>query len=206
MWGLKEFTWEVFDRLVTEARAYAEHSSAGGHIHMSKDAWDTAALWKLLQLHRYQAHFCGLIGGRGCGNSYASFFSDCGGPVHLSGKQLMDTAKAKQWRLTSSYNPRGYGNRYVAVNLNPESTIELRYPQGTIVPSKIRKNIQWAHALWSFCTQTNLKQFKSALNEVQSFVAWVKERGDQYPELVAYMDDKADDIDALTPSHVRRSN
>jgi hypothetical protein len=186
-WGLENITWEAFDDLVARAKAYPEHSSAGGHIHLSKDAFDTAAVWRLLQIHRKQPSFCGVIGGRGCTSSFGSFYGSQGAPTSLSPRQLKETAQAKEWILSSRREERGYGNRYVAVNLNPQETIELRYPQGTIVPARIRKNIEWTEALYELCTKTPVKFFMDCCKDIDVLTAWIQAHNDQWPNLVEWI-------------------
>lgn len=141
------FPFEAFERLRRDYKVPETHKSCGTHIHMNKEAFTTAHLWKFLKLHHELHQFIKMIAGRGDG-TYSSF-SDSSMAVQK--QKLLEIAKAKA-KGVDQYN------RYVAVNLRNEYTIELRYMRGGPWPEEIKKNIEWALIAYDFTREMTIEQ------------------------------------------------
>lgn len=176
-WGLKHIHFETFQELIDNYGALPTHTSCGTHIHMSKDAFSSAHLWKLLQIHHQLPDFCALVGGRPKETGYATFVNE---GWTESRKKLKEIAMSKRNDNVS---------RTVAVNLQPQTTIELRYPAGNINPEGIKKNIQWALALYEFSGYLDVVDIKDgALQTPGSFLWWLRQEPEKRPELLAHID------------------
>jgi hypothetical protein len=178
-WALRHFPFDAFDKLVTEGGARNSHSSAGTHIHINKEAFTTAHLWKFMQIHFRLPTLLRQLGGRG-DVTYASFKDR---DMASQRKALLEIAKAKG-------KPQSVYNRYVAVNLRNEYTIELRYPAGGIKSDHIKKNIQLALALYEYSDYLTVQDIKEgALKEKGAdLLQWIQEG--EYPELWQWVLDK----------------
>jgi len=176
-WALEHFPFDQFDALL-EMGALETHDSCGTHIHINKESFTTAHLWKFLQIHFRLAEFCKVAGGREDSN-YASFGArDMG----LQRKALMSIVK-KKGQAIHDYD------RYVAVNLRNEYTIELRYMRGGVRADEIRKNIEWALALYEFSDYLDIKDVRDgALDDTGYLLGWIND-GD-YPFLSKWLADR----------------
>ncbi len=176
-WALKHFPFERFDELIEKHKALPTHGSAGTHIHMNKEAFTPAHLWKYLQLHYRLPDFCRTVGGRG-DNTYASFKArDMG----VQRRQLMDVVKKKG-------GLRDY-QRYCAVNLRNEYTIELRYPAGGTDSPSIKKNIEWALASYEFTDHISVQDVREGAIDDAGYILWWINQGD-YPNLQHWLSDR----------------
>jgi hypothetical protein len=169
-WALENFPFDAFQELMDVYGAKPTHSSTGTHVHMNKEAFTTAHLWKMIQLHFRLPGFCKVVGGRE-NSSYASFEPS---DFRLQRNALMQIVKEK--------NKGQRFQRYSAVNLQNEYTIELRYMRGGIKPDEIRKNIEWAKALFEFTDYLDVKDIRhGALDNQGYLLGWIQ-AGD-YPYL-----------------------
>lgn len=176
-WGLKNINWEAFQAFLDQGYpGFPE--SCGQHLHISKASFTSPHLWKYLQLHHRLPSFCSMIGGREEVNNWGSFdfrFSE-------ERQYVADFAKKKH---ADGWGPR----RYAAVNLLPAETIELRYPTGTIVPSMLRKNIQWVQASYEFTKEISVKQIRNGiLDEPNGLIGYIFDRQSKYPDLARYVE------------------
>ncbi|NIT79975.1 MAG: hypothetical protein GWO44_24495, partial [Thermoplasmata archaeon] len=74
--------------------------------------------------------------------------------------------------------------RYVAVNLRNEYTLELRYMRGGVAPKEIKKNIQWAQALYEFSDYIDLRDVREgALSNPGYLLWWIGENRERFPHL-----------------------
>ena len=176
-WALKNFPFEKFNQLITNEwlQARESHDSAGTHIHMNKEAFTQAHLWKFLQVHYRLPKFLRVLGGRG-DTGYASFGQ---ADNERQRKDLMKIVKEKD-------KGQNY-DRYCAVNLRNEHTVELRYPaSGTSEPA-IRKNIELALALYEFSDFITVEDVKDgAIDDPGYLLHWI--RSNDYPALTDWID------------------
>lgn len=184
-WAMENFPFQAFQTGIESYGLKLEHPSCGTHIHMNKDAFGPALLWKFLKIHMKLSDFCGLVGGRGTDAEFGTFHNAGRGSqsnfLGVDRQQLLEIAKKKG----KFDNPQ----RYVAVNLRNEYTLELRYMRGGIAPSEIKKNIQWALALYNFADYLNVSDVKEGALDNPGYLLWyITQHQEQYPDLMAWID------------------
>jgi hypothetical protein len=177
-WALENFPFHLFTA-GHEMGMLKTHESTGTHIHMGKEAFTPTRLWKFIQLHARIPEFIGKVGGRGTNNRWGSFELDHDG-LYAQRRQIMEIVKKKGG--ATDYN------RYCAVNLRNEYTIELRYMKGSTEPSEIKKNIEWALALYEYSGILKVADLRKdpALDDAGYFLQFIRD-GD-YPTLNQYLD------------------
>ena len=173
-WGLKNFPFEAFDSLIDTYNARESHQSCGTHVHMNKEAFTTAHLWKFMHVHYRLPGFLKILGGREDG-TYARFDDT---DMTVMRQDMMRIVKEKD-------KGQDY-ERYVAVNLRNQHTVELRYPASGTSSFLIKKNIQLALALYEFSDYLTVTDVKDgALDDPGYLVHWI--RSNDYPELAEFM-------------------
>jgi hypothetical protein len=90
-------------------------------------------------------------------------------------------AKKKWGDCTTGSHYRNAG-RYQALNLTTNGTAELRLFRGTIRADRVLKNIEFAHALVSWCRDNSATD----IQDWRKFVSFVALR-DEWPVLAAYI-------------------
>jgi hypothetical protein len=175
-WALENFPFDLFQEGIDNYGLMKTHPSCGTHMHFSKKAFTSSHLWKFLQLHLRLSEFCGIIGGRGTNAGYGSFADG----DRLREKAL-DIAKTKN--LPIGHYGRG------AINLAPANTVELRYMRGDSNPKGIRKNLEWAKALYEFTDEISVFQVrKGVLNDPGFLLSWIQDKPVTYPNLINWID------------------
>lgn len=188
-WALENFPWKHWEKLTTELRAEPFHESTGTHIHMNKEAFSTAHLWKFLQIHFQLADFCGLVGGRGTNANYGNLIHP---NVTLQREQLMEIVKKKDKAITDY-------QRYVAVNLRNEYTIELRYPRGGVTVHEFKKNLEWAIALYEFSDLLTIANVREGALSNPGYLLWyITKEKDRLPNLAQWVTERIPTPVALT--------
>lgn len=170
-WGMDNFPFDSFQELIDDYTAKPVSSTCGTHLHMAKEAFSMAHLWKFLQLHEKMADFLGVLGGRGTGANYGNF--------------NLSVAAEKTNRLTFVKNKdRGAAfsiDRSRAVNLLPTDTIELRYPRGGCAPNEVAKNIQLAQCLYDYSDFVQVGDVKDGAFDDSGFLLdWIQEGNYEY--------------------------
>ena len=175
LWALENFPFDLFQSAIDEGYLLEEHDSAGTHMHMNKDSFVPAHMWKFLQLHFRLPKFCEAVGGRR-NSTWAKF---AGRDQERLRRDLMNIAKKK-----------GEPNfdRYVAVNLRNEYTIELRYPKGGINPDEIKKNLEWAHAAYSYTNQLSVGDINEGAIQTADHIIEFINNDSTYDELSEWIE------------------
>lgn len=175
-WAMENFPFKAFDKLVTKYNALESEDSCGGHVHINKDSFTNAHLYKFIQFHHRLGDFCELMGGRD-GGQWGTLKSN-------SWK-----AERKHAKSTAMMKFSNTQQRYMGLNFMPEYTVELRYPAGGSSSYLIKKNLQLAHAVWSFTKEVDVALFKEGiLDDPGYFLWWLRENTDTYPELNTWVD------------------
>lgn len=184
-WGLENVGWDLmFGELIDKFGAHEEHRTCGQHIHISKKAFDMAHFWKFVQFHQKLANFCGQIGGRGTNSSYGSFEGRSWKEMTTILKEL---SKKKGEYGRGMYN--WYPERYSALNVEPTSTLEMRYPAGNIKPSNIKKNIQWVLSVFEYTNYIDVKDVQDgAIDTPNNYLWFIKNQPQRFEELIAYLE------------------
>lgn len=77
--------------------------------------------------------------------------------------------------------------RYVAINLQNDNTIELRYMEGGIRSDNIKKNIEWVKALYDFTDHISVADIRSGALDDQSYLlGWIMDK-EKYPAVHKFM-------------------
>ena len=153
-------------------------NTCGIHLHVSRDAFSDTHLWRFLQFHYRNPTFCQTIAQRPS-TTYATWEEN-------DGERLATISYVKK----KNTNP----NRYVAVNLQNEHTIELRYFKGTLNADAIRKNIQFVWALYDYTRDMSLGDVAAGALSTRAFVGWLHsdENRARFPQLLDFVDAKVD--------------
>lgn len=172
-WGLEHFPFDEIEELIDEYGAHASHQSCGTHVHLNKNAFTDAHLWKLFQIHGRLDNFIGMIGGRGPDNQWGRF----------STVQNMCEGGLGFIRSLKDGGNENY-ERYSAINAQNTDTLELRYPEGGIEQRTIRKNIEWIQALFDFTNELTLSDVKEGVIDDPGYLlGWIAARNDTLPYL-----------------------
>jgi len=168
---------ENYDSLATYATELQKYfkgfhtSSAGGHVHISRNSFTSLHIWKFVMFHNLNKNLIVRVAQRG-ENHWWEFENDAAYKAHL-----VKTLK------------RGGGHhnfsRYRAVNLTNYNTIELRYFKSNINPSRIMKNIEFAHAAWAHTR--DMPAWK--ISNTMEFLAWLYRNRKTYPHLYAFLEE-----------------
>jgi hypothetical protein len=169
---MKNFPWEEINGLRGKFSSH-DSGSCGGHIHMSRDAFGQFHLYKFVRFHYDNYKMVQVIAQR-VGNSYAYWKT-------ISNEELKEIAKVK-------HSDR---DRYHAVNLAvySKNTIELRYFRGNMRPDRLKKNLQFVHAVYMYTRDNPLKELSW-----DGFKRHVDRNKFLYPELLAFMDETKDKL------------
>jgi hypothetical protein len=140
--------------------------TCGFHVHMSKEAFTNAQLFKFMKLIYENQEFTKKISQRTSIERMSSYAS-------LTAGNLINRAKHKN-------NPRE--ERRGAVNLAPAHTVEVRIFQGNLNQSRIWKNLEFCHALWAFCNEVTFKEVT-----VPVFTKFIQAHKIKYKNLVRFL-------------------
>lgn len=127
-------------------------------------------LYKFLKFLYRNPNECQVIGERGSVN-YSRWNAE-------EGQQVIKYAKDKG---------AANGGRYMAVNLQPENTIELRFFQATLDVERVQKNIEFVDALFTYTKQLTVKDIKAGGLDWPAFAQWARE-WDRHHNLLNFMD------------------
>ena len=142
----------------------------GIHVHISKNSFSAGShLYKFMTFHDRNQEAIRRFAGRT--SNYAKF-----------GKMPGDNRIAMAKGQMTNYD------RYVAVNIQPSATVELRYFRSSLRPATVKGIIQYSHALWQYTKDitANDAVSKRALDWTE-FSAWSESQSDKYPDLVPLM-------------------
>jgi len=152
------------------ARSY-NTTTSGIHVHLSKNAFTTWQLYRLLKFFNDNKKFILMISQRKEEqlNRWASLSSN-------------------DRRALLSYAKRKYqDNRYSAINMQPSNTIEFRIFRGTLRKESILKNLEFCFAIFYFTQEKTEKEMKTA-----NFVSYINEdrNKSQYKHLIKFLSNK----------------
>ena len=142
--------------------------TCGMHIHVSKDAISDIQLWKMLDFFRKNKPFIYKMSGRTIRKQLDRYAS-------LSGinKRTQPMMAKKYWDMA---------NKYTAINIRPNHTIEFRIFKGTLNSSKFFKNLEFVDSLVQWTKNESLERITIA-----NYCEYVKENKKVYPNVLRYM-------------------
>lgn len=167
-----QFPFDALDKVrVLGVKSFA-YSSCGFHIHVARTAFSATHMWKFVKLQLNNPAMCQRIGQRD-ESSYATWYYEstdmgAGLPAMVKGKDS---------------NRR----RYLAINFQNQSTVELRYFKGNILRKAIMKNLEFVDAMYEYTKQLSYRDVLSNGLTEEKFLAWVNEQ-DKYPNFKYYIE------------------
>ncbi len=134
-------------------------NTCGIHIHMDKSFFTPSDIQKLHDFFRYNPGFVLMISQR-----VKSKLERWAGIYHPGDAKV----------YYKCINKRGSSERHVAINLNPEKTVEIRIFRGTLNIKSFYKNIEFCDALYLFIKEVSMKE--CILENFLKFVIFNKEK------------------------------
>lgn len=191
----KTFGYEIYDvlfsTLLSSGYFSAESEEGGMHIHVSKSAVNKTQLHKLLWFVYSCPSFIELIAQRS--TTYGS----------LAWQSLIgqyDGTFAKRRNMVASISNRKYSQyaeRYTAINMRPDNTIEFRIFNGTLNIMTLSKAIEFIHSLLSYCSQTSFKDIvnnSSEMKKVNKYLNFLSNNQKRYSNLCIFLDSEMKEV------------
>jgi len=160
---------EIFILKEQGCRSY-QTESCGLHFHLSKNAFTTFHLYKLLKFFYENKYFVEVISQRSSGNL-----------SHWAGFNENDQANMKLIAKEKS-NSTDSERRYVCINTTPEKTIEIRIFRGTLNKQGFYKALEFVKAIFEF-TLINPPN-KICTHE---FISFIKKNKKEYLNLYIFL-------------------
>jgi hypothetical protein len=127
-------------------------------------------MWKFIRFQLNNPYLCQRVAQRD-ESSYASWHFD-----DVEKRSLPEYVKGT----------KSNGRRYLAINFQNYSTVELRYFKGNILRSAIMKNLEFVQSIYDYTKVMNVRQvFEGALSE-QKYILWLADQH-KYPNLVNFL-------------------
>ncbi|KKK69888.1 hypothetical protein LCGC14_2929540, partial [marine sediment metagenome] len=157
-------TWRNVLKVRDSGMRSFKTETCGIHIHMSKKAFSKFHLYKFLRFFRENIALVTKISQRNPENldQWSTLNSD---------ESILFQAK----RGNTS-------ERYVAVNLGPPETVEIRIFRGNLLEAAFRKNLEFCKALFDFTAMSS----SSSLTAIH-FHKFVGKNKKQFPNLLAFL-------------------
>ena len=166
---------------------YGEET-AGIHIHVSKDAFSAYHLYKFMHFHYEFAGLVQRLAGR-TDSHFASFNKYKNGYTtrrNAAGEIVMSyESKMRAMASKKATNPE----RYMALNLRNEDTVELRYFRSTAKIERLRAYVQFVDAVYHYTNLTKMskKAIGKRIMSERDFLAWLRDNALRYPDTVALL-------------------
>lgn len=169
------FTWgwlvthrDIFDPIFALKRGgLVSHDSGrcGMHVHMSRDAFTPMHLFKFLEFFQKHKQFIMVVSQRGQENNYARIEYTLGrNPLNLA----LGTMEAE--------------DRYRAVNLSNDKTIEVRIFRGTLKKERFLKNLEFCESLYEFTMV-----YANSDCTLENYIKFVWSYKGDFPNLYAFL-------------------
>lgn len=158
---------------------------AGIHIHVSRRAYTTLHLYRFMHLVYEYPLLVQKVAGR-FGSGYASFDREkLGSTLRLkSDGQLVKAQAPKLRRLAKGEEVNE--QRYMAINLQNRSTIELRFFRSTGKKERVKAYLQFVEASYHYTMTARMgSKGKGRSMSEADFLAYVRENEAKYPDLLA---------------------
>lgn len=169
--------------MVRELARVASHrdsrgdSTAGVHVHLSKDAFSTYHLYRFLHFHYTLVSLIERVAGRS--ESHWAAFEREGHTDQDKLRRMVRQARKSDSNM----------NRYQAVNMQNDATVELRYFRSTVNADRMHGYVQWVAAVFEYTrapeTRVQCKSDRTREISEKNFMAWINARADEYPYALA---------------------
>lgn len=140
-WAMEKFPWEMIEKLRRAGYRSWDTDTCGLHVHASRTSFvDRGHLWKWTYLINKNADECIKLAGRN--SHYAQFYGV---------KPTSDIVLQKS-------TPR---ERYVAINLNPRKTVEVRIFKGSLRIPRVKTALDFMQSSIEFANKLTIKDASS---------------------------------------------
>jgi len=169
----EQVKWEVLDQLRNAGFRSWSAGSCGIHVHIDRRAFtDRTHLLAFTYLINRNESLCRHIAGR---NSHYGMISE--------GAKVDNVLTIKR-----RYSDARGGDRYNAINLQNNHTVEVRMFKGSLKIERVRSAIQFCHASVEYTRSIRSGANASVMLRPEEFASWVRKQG-KYPDLVQYLPD-----------------
>lgn len=176
--AMNHFDWAGIEGLKSLGYDAWKASSCGLHIHLSRDAFadygHMMRFFLLILKNRQQ-----LVQFAGRESTYAKFDMDAFFNAYHdydSGKTVRGSTLASHAKQYSTNN-----DRYTAINLQNNNTIELRFFRPSLLSSTVKACLQFCDAAFNYTSEITLPQIlQNQAIQFASFHSWVRFQGDKY--------------------------
>ena len=176
--AMNHFDWSGIEGLKGLGYDAWKASSCGLHIHLSRDAFvdygHMMRFFLLILKNRQQ-----LVQFAGRESHYAKFDMDAFFNAYHdydSGKTVRGSTLATHAKQYSTNN-----DRYTAINLQNNNTIELRFFRPSLLSSTVKACLQFCDAAFNYTSEITLPQIlQNQAIQFASFHSWVRFQGDKY--------------------------
>ena len=176
--AMNHFDWAGIEGLKGLGYDAWKASSCGLHIHLSRDAFadygHMMRFFLLILKNRQQ-----LVQFAGRESHYAKFDMDAFFNAYHdydSGKTVRGSTLASHAKQYSTNN-----DRYTAINLQNNNTIELRFFRPSLLSSTVKACLQFCDAAFNYTSEITLPQIlQNQAIQFASFHSWVRFQGDKY--------------------------
>ena len=166
------FTWEWFvknkyrfNQLCSTAKLcnlHTDGSTTGIHIHMTKSAFTQCQLFKFIQFINKQINRPKI---NKIANRDIESCTFCQ-PI---------VTQTKNVALIAKYKSNTYSDRYIAVNLERDKTVEIRIFAGSLEPKIIFSYVEFVYSLFNFTKKT-----PSKMCTFKNYTSYLKENKTKY--------------------------
>ena len=163
--------WDMSGLISRGFRSW-DSGNCGIHIHVSKNAFTSRthmyAFALLIMRNRALSEY---IAGRK-GSSYAQFSPEM--RQQIAG---LLKGKYKEWQI----------ERYNAVNMKNEHTIEVRIFRGSLKAERILADLEYVHACVKYSQGLKSGSINSEYLSTPALIQWIRANRETYPNLVSYI-------------------
>ncbi len=161
-WAMEKFPWEMIEKLRRAGYRSWDTDTCGLHVHASRTSFvDRSHLWKWTYLINKNSRECIELAGRN--SHYAQFYGV---------KPTSDIVLRKEM-------PR---ERYVAINLNPAHTVEVRIFRGSLRVPRVKTALDFMQSTIEFANKLTIKD-ASAGNTWGMYRDYVGEHSHRFENL-----------------------
>lgn len=167
-----EVDWRVITRLRDLGFRSWDTSTCGLHVHIDRRAFrDRTHIMAMSYLLNNNRTLSERIAGRN--SDYGIIGTTC--------------KRDNVWTLKNYGRGRG-GERYMAINLQNTSTIEIRMFKGSLKVERILSALEYCHALVQYSKDIRSGTHAKDMLRPEEFASWIRKQG-KYPNLVQYLPD-----------------
>jgi hypothetical protein len=137
-WAMEKFPWEMIEKLRRSGYRSWDTDTCGLHVHASRTSFvDRSHLWKWTYLINKNNKECIELAGRN--SHYAQFYG-----VKPTSDIVLKKAMPRE--------------RYVAINLNPKHTVEVRIFRGSLRIPRVKTALDFMQSTIEFANKLTIKE------------------------------------------------